>query len=213
MYLIKILIILRFVFFSNLLFAQELTFSIEFKKSFRLLDSATFNNNYLKAAQSFDKAALNEKKNWLTFYYAGICNTLLAFNNKGKDIDTYCDKAEKYANIADSLNTNNSEIYVLKSMIAAARINVNGIKRGQKYGAISARYNVKALSLNPNNPRAYLQKARAILNTPLAFGGGSKKAKPSFELAVEKYKTFKAETIYHPNWGQKEAILELKKLK
>ena len=37
-------------------------------------------------------------------------------DKKGKDIDIYCDKAEKYANIADSLNKDNSEIYVLKSI-------------------------------------------------------------------------------------------------
>lgn len=213
MYIIKIVIILIFVSFSNLLFAQEVQFSNEFKKSLRLLDSATFNNDYFKAAKSFEKTALIDKKNWLTFYYAGICNTLLAFDKKGKDIDIYCDKAEKYANIADSLNKDNSEIYVLKSMIVAARINVNVLQRGQKYGALSAKYNIKALSLNSNNPRAYLQKAKTILKMPLSIGGGEKKAKASFELAVEKFKLFKAETIYHPNWGQKEAIAELKKIK
>jgi len=57
-YIIKIVIILLFISFSNLLFAQEVQFSNEFKKSLRLLDSATFNNDYFKAAKSFEKTAL-----------------------------------------------------------------------------------------------------------------------------------------------------------
>ncbi len=213
MFICKSFLILVFCVLSVNVFSQVNGYSIEFKKSISLLDSASYNNDFTNAAKNFEKSTLMDKKNWLSFYYAGICNTLIAFNKKGKEIDLYCDKAEKFANIADSLNNDNSEIYVLKSMISAARINVNATQRGQKYGAISAKFNVKALALDPNNPRAHLQKARAILNTPIAFGGGSKKAKPLFEIAIEKFKTFKPENLYYPNWGKKEALIELKKIK
>lgn len=211
--MLKSFLIIVIFMLSESLFSQVTAYSNEFKKSISVLDSAIYTNDFTNAAKSFEKSAVIDKKNWLCFYYAGICNTLIAFNKKGKEIDMYCDKAEKYANIADSLKSNNSEIYVLKSMIAAARINVNAAQRGQKYGAISAKFNVKALSINAENPRAHLQKARAILNTPAAFGGGSKKAKPLFEIAIEKFKTFKPEDLYYPNWGKKEAITELKKIK
>ncbi len=207
--------ILYLVFFvlSMNVFSQVNVYSSDFKKSISLLDSASYNNDFSKAAKSFEKSALIDKKNWLCFYYAGICNTLVAFQKKGKEVDSFCDKAEKFANTADSLDSNNSEIYVLKSMIVAARINVNATQRGQKYGAISAKFNLKALELNPNNPRAHLQKARAILNTPIAFGGGPKKANPIFEVALEKFKTFKPEGLYYPNWGKKETLIELKNIK
>ena len=50
------------------------------------------------------------------------------------------------------------------------------------------------------------------MHTPPAFGGGEKKAKPVFELALEKFKTFKPESNLHPTWGKEEAEKELKKI-
>jgi len=79
---------------------------------------------------------------------------------------------------ADSLSKNNSEVMVLKSMIAAARINVNKMQRGQKFGLLASKYAAEAIKLNDANPRAHFVKAKAILNTPIAFGGGKKKRNP-----------------------------------
>jgi hypothetical protein len=89
---------------------------------------------------------------------------------------------------------------------------VSILRRGQKYSALSNKLNEQAAIYNSQNPRVYLQKARLVLNTPALFGGGAKKARPIFEMAVEKYKKFVPETIYHPNWGQIQAISELKKI-
>lgn len=210
---IKIILVVCINFiFQFTLNAQDLKFNAEFKKGLIILDSATTTEDFSKAIKKFENSLTTDKKNWLTYYYLGISNSVIAFHKKGKEVDDYCDKAEKYCNKADSLQKNNSEIYVLKSMIEAARIAVNPIKRGQKHSSLSAKYNVQALKFNPNNPRAHLQKARAILNTPLAIGGGPKKAKPLYEAAIEKYKTFKPEHEFFPNWGLKEAKLELKKI-
>jgi len=182
----------------------------EFRKCISALDSANYTHNYFLPALSFEKLAIKESNNWLVYYYASLCNVLIAFSKTGEQIDVYCDKADKFARKADSLSRNNSEIFVVKSIIAAARINVSVLRRGRKYSTLSSKLNEQALIFNPQNPRVYLQKARLILNTPVLVGGGAKKAKPIFEIAVEKYKKFVPETIYHPNWGQIQAVSELK---
>ncbi|MFO0322241.1 MAG: tetratricopeptide repeat protein [Bacteroidota bacterium] len=210
MFFLKIAFIFALTSFAN---AQQTTHTADFKKGMRLMDSLSNQSDVKKALLSFENAILKEPQNWLSYYYAGICNVIISFDKKDKEIDFYCDKAEKYVNKADSISNNNSEIYVLKSMIAAARINVDAKVRSSKYGSMSTKYNVKALNLDPDNPRALLQKARIILNTPSVFGGGQKKAKPIFELALEKYKTFKPQSIYHPTWGRKDVLEELRKLK
>lgn len=192
--------------------SQTVKVTPEFRKCISALDSANYTHNYYIPASSFEKLVIKESNNWLVYYYASLCNVLIAFSKTGDQIDVYCDKADKFATKADSLSRNNSEIFVVKSIIAAVRINVSILRRGQKYSTLSTKLNEQAAIYNPQNPRVYLQKARLILNTPVLFGGGAKKAKPIFEVAVEKYKKFVPETIYHPNWGQLQAISELKKI-
>ncbi|MCZ8286070.1 MAG: hypothetical protein O9353_11510, partial [Bacteroidia bacterium] len=78
-------------------------------------------------------------------------------------------------------------------------------------GQVSKQANT-AIKLNGANPRAYLLKGRALLYTPEVFGGGAKKAKPVFDTALEKFKTFKPETEFSPLWGKDEVEKELKSM-
>jgi hypothetical protein len=179
------------------------------KKNLALWDQARNDDDLLNVAEGFEKIASMEKKDWLSNYYAGICYVVISFSKTGKEIDTWADKAEKFCNKADSLSKNNSEIYVLKSMIASSRIAVNGAVRGPKYGKQSEDDLKTALKLDENNPRAYLQNAQAVFYTPEVFGGGPKKAKPIYEKAVEKYRTFKPASSIHPRWGKEMATKAL----
>lgn len=194
------------------LHGQTRLYEEQMRKNLHALDIAKNKEDLKKTAIEFENIAEHEKKLWLPYYYAGVCNALIAFECKGKEIEDWCNKAERYANKADSLSKQNSEVYVLKSMIAAARILVNKAK-GQKYGTLSAKYAVEAIKLNPENPRAYLLKARNVVNTPEAAGGGKKKSVTVFEQALEKYKTYKPESNLHPNWGKNDAEKELQQVK
>ena len=207
----SIIILVAFALSVNV-FAQSQSYKDAMKKQVAAFKSAKGSNGLQKAADGFSAIALAEKNEWLPFYYAGLCNVLVAFEKNKTDIDLYCDKAETFLKKADSLNKNNSEIFVLKSMIAAARILVNEKTRALKYGGQSARYANEAIKLNPNNPRAYLLKAQNILHTPAALGGGTKKAKPVLETALEKEKIFKPETSIHPDWAKAEIEKELNKI-
>jgi hypothetical protein len=189
--------------------AQSKKYEEAMKKNLALWDQAKDNDELLNVAKGFEQIAATEKKDWLSSYYAGICYVVISFSKSGKDIDTWADKAEMACNKADSLSKNNSEIYVLRSMIASSRIAVNGAVRGPKYGKLSEDYLKTALKLNDNNPRAYLQNAQAVFYTPEVFGGGPKKAKPIYEKAVEKYKTFKPSSAIHPRWGKEMATKAL----
>lgn len=191
-------------------FAQSQYYKDAMTKQLYAFKTAKGANDILKTADGFVAIALSEKKEWLAYYYAGLCNVLVAFDKNKTDVDSYCDKAENLTKKADSLNKNNSEISVLKSMIAAARIIVNEKSRALKYGSQSAKYANEAVKLNTDNPRAYFVKAQNIFHTPEVFGGGAKKAKPVLELALEKEKLFKPESSLHPDWAKKEIEKEIK---
>jgi hypothetical protein len=135
---------------------------------------------------------------------------LIAFEKRGSDIDLFCDKAERLIKKADSLESYNSEISVLKSMIAAARIPVSETLRTLKYGSQSLKHANEAVRLNANNPRAHLVKAQNVFHMPEVFGGGAKNAKPILDLALEKEKLFNPESSLHPDWAKKEIEKEIK---
>jgi hypothetical protein len=170
------------VFFPVVGISQSASYKENLKKNIALFESAKTANDFIYAANCFEKLAVTEKNQWLPFYYAGLCDALAAFEKQNKDIDTYCDKADVFARKADSLSKNNSEISVLKSMIAAARIHFSKAQRGQKFGLMAA------------------------------FGGGEKKSKPIFESVLEKLKTYKSDSNLYPSWGREEAEKELKKI-
>ncbi len=193
-------------------FSQSSAYKESMKKQVVQFNAATGKTEFLKVAKGFETLAASEKKEWLPFYYAGLCHAIAAFEVTKAEVDALCDKGDKLAKTADSLSPANSETDVLKAMLAAARITVNEKQRGQKYGSMSSRFATSAIKLNDANPRAYLLKGRALLYTPEVFGGGAKKAKPFFEKSLEKFKMFKPETPLYPDWGKEDAEKELKKI-
>jgi hypothetical protein len=68
----------------------------------------------------------------------------------------------------------------------------------------------KALELNPDNPRVYYLRATMTFHMPEAYGGGAAKALPLYQMAIEKFTTFKPKSEISPNWGKEIADNELK---
>ena len=207
----KIILLLSLL-FCNHFFTQSKFSKNDMRENVQLFNASKSNTNFLKLEKEFERIANFEKNDWLPFYYAAMCNVLVALKKNNQTVVEYCSRADYYCSKADSLSKNNSEIYVLKSMIAAARLLSAKPNQRQKYGTLAAKFANEAIKLDDKNPRAYLLKGRTILNTPETFGGGSKKAKPIFEKALEKFKIFNPETSFHPNWGQNEILEELSKL-
>ncbi|MBS1635515.1 MAG: hypothetical protein JST26_06290 [Bacteroidetes bacterium] len=185
--------------------AQGNMYTANMKKGIAMLDTARGVADFTKAAAVFEKVNQDHPGEWLPHYYIALCQLLVALEKKGNEIDAWCDKSEKHISRADSLSGNNSEIYVLKSLLASARIQVNKTARGQKFGGQAYKWAEEAIKLDASNPRAWLQKATAIYYTPPAFGGGAKKAKPVFDTAMEKFTAFKVSSNLYPHWGKDRA--------
>lgn len=190
--------------------AQSPAYKTGMKKCLLQFNNANSKEELIKTSGQFETVAISEKKEWLPFYYAGLCQAISALSGAKTEIDALCDKGDKFVRIADSLSPRNSEIEVLKAMLAAARLKVDEKKRGQKYGMQASKFANAAIKFNSENPRAYLLKGRALLYTPETFGGGVKKAKPVFQTSLEKFKTFKPENELAPDWGKDQVEKELK---
>ncbi len=166
------------------------------------LNSSKTETDYNAAADLFSEIASSQKTKWLPFYYAGLCKALAAIKLKTKSADILCNQADAFIHKCDSLNKDNAELYILKSLNFSARLNVNPAARAMKYNKQIHHANEMALKLDSSNPRVYLQKAQAVYYTPESFGGGAKKALPLYEVALEKFKTYKSDNSVMPHWGK-----------
>ena len=162
-------------------------------------------------ANAFERIADAEKNQWLAYYYAAYCNAaagLMAGNGedlmaaKADKTDPYADKAEKQIKKAEELMKNNSEIFIVKKMIATLRMMGDPMNRYMTYGPEAQAMLDEAKKLDANNPRVYLLEAQDKFYTPEQFGGSKDEAKVLFEKSKQLFETFKPETNIHPNWGK-----------
>jgi len=181
------------------------------KTNLSKIDSAMNVGSMLDVANGFERIAFAEKDKWLPYYYASFMLTLASFTDTTADNkDGYLDKADIFINIADSLEEDESEIYVLKGMIAQARLQVDPMNRWMKYGPIANNNFLKAMKIDTLNPRPEYLQGVSLYYTPEQFGGGSAPAKRLLEKSLEKFNLFETDNDLMPNWGREmvEQMLE-----
>ena len=185
-------------------FAQSDKYFAAMKKNIALLDSALQKGNAKELANNFERIGDAEKTEWLPYYYAAYCNILITYTEPDKSkVDPIADKAEELITKAEALaGKENSEIDVIKSMIASAHMMVDPQNRYMQFGAASSANIEKAKALDPTNPRPVYLEAQAKFYTPAAFGGGKDVAKPLFEKSITMFETFKPAGELYPTWGK-----------
>lgn len=141
--------------------------------------------------------------NWIPAYYNAYCSLQLAYAETNNDIkELYVDAAEAMLPQIEAGCKMMDEIYVMKAMIANARMAVDPQNRWKEYGKIFDENLAKAKTINENNPHIYLLKAMSLFYTPKMFGGGPKNAKPYFIKATEKFALLTNKSIDNPYWGE-----------
>ena len=177
-------------------------FTIAMEKQVAILDTAFTPGTMQQCFNSLERISNAEKSEWLPNYYMAYCLVMEAYTSETSKTDDYCDKAEKLLDRADSLKGEASEIFVVRAMIASARIMVDPRSRGAKYGRLSSTLLDSAEAHNANNPRIYMTRGSGVYYTPPMFGGGKGKAKPILEEAIKKYDAFVPANTIVPHWGK-----------
>jgi hypothetical protein len=183
------------------------------------LDKAASAANYQQLAEQFGRLANNHPSNWLAWYYAAFCNAKTGWllQNDDDRIEAFADKADQQVAMALSLLDTTkqkkelSEVYVIMSMANRARVFINPMTYGRKYGPVASRYNQLALQTNPNNGRALYLAGWEKYATPKLWGGDKQKAK---ELLLQASQQLNAQSANdNPHWGKNETEELLAKLK
>lgn len=198
---------------SPQLFAQSANYQTAMKKGLDLLSAAKTSENFIAAANHFERIANAESKQWLPVYYSAFSHLtagLLSPDNSLKD--QYFDKALSQVEMAQTMSADNSEIFTLLGYCQFMKMSVDPQSRFSLIAEARASLE-KAKQLNPENPRPYFVQGQNTFYTPEAFGGGKAMAKASLEQAVEKYEKYKPVMELAPGWGAERAKMLLAQCK
>lgn len=158
---------------------------------------------------AFERIGDAEKAQWLPYYYAALAHVNSGYFRTGGQmggmaatLDPIADRAEQLIQKAAALSKDNSEIYVIKKMIATLRMMGDPATRYMQYGAQAQQALETARRLNPDNPRVYLLEGQDKYFTPEQYGGSKAQAKALLEEALKKYDAFKPAHALEPKWGR-----------
>ena len=211
----KLFLLAAVSFLATATFAQSEKYLANMKSNIAAIDSSFKNpQNLLDLANKFERIATAEKTQWLAYYYAALCQVNYSYMEQDKTkIDAIADKATELIDKADALQSNNSEISCIKSMIASSHMMVNPMQRFMEYGQEAQSFIDAATKQDPTNPRPEYLKGQGLKYTPEQFGGGCANAKPVLQSALAKYGTFKPASEIHPSWGKQRVELLISECK
>ena len=158
----------------------------------------------------FSLIANAEKTEWLPFYYHAHCYIIMSFMEPSDAAkkDSYLDIAEKSITKMIELAPKESEVYALQSMFYSARLVVNPMERGQKFGMLSGQAVGMALSLEANNPRAKFIKLRNDMGAAQFYGKDPKEYCPQAAELLTNWDSYKLKGPLYPAWG-KDQVAEI----
>jgi len=155
------------------------------------------------AVNTFERIGEAEKTKWEPFYYASFGYVMMANREKDAAIkDTYLDQALKSIEKAKVIQPNDSEIIALEGFVHMIRVTVDPAARGQQYSSMAFQSFGKAVTMNPDNPRALSLLAQMQYGTAQFFGSSTAEACGTLSKALEKFDTFKSDNVLAPRWGR-----------
>ncbi|MET2985017.1 DUF2141 domain-containing protein [Aureibaculum conchae] len=177
------------------------------QQAFQLMEE----NKNEEAANAFERIAQVETDNWLPYYNLALLKARTTFEMKDKTkVAAELKAAEAYAEKADDISPDNSEIYVLKAFINVAKIVMDPMTYGASLTPATTDLYQKAIRLNTNNPRAHSGLVEFEMGGARYFGQDLTPHCKRLQATIALYDNFKPESKFHPNWG-KEWVIEVLK--
>jgi hypothetical protein len=201
---------------SSLFYLNAQDFETTLNKT---LDQFEKDTNITMFASSVNRLELIAGKwndQWLAYYYAAYGESIYSYIEKDeKKRDAILDKADINLKQAEQLYGKESdELYVLRALIASARLSIKPGSRWKEYGEIFNLNISKAKSINPANPRIYYLQGNSLYYTPKMFGGGPDNAMPYYIEADSLYQQIKVDSLdINPSWGKTQNTEMLDKCK
>lgn len=178
------------------------TYAEAMNKSIQTVYSSQSIPTLQDAVNSLERIGLAEKTKWEPYYYAAFGYIMMANQEReGNKKDAYLDQATATIKKAAAIKVNDSEITALEGFVHMIRVTVDPASRGQQYSGLAMQTFGRALSLDPENPRALALLAQMQYGTAQFLGSSTAEACSTNEAALKKFAAFKSENPLAPRWG------------
>jgi tetratricopeptide (TPR) repeat protein len=178
-------------------------FTETMQKNIEALYSAKSADEIQALVNAFERIGDAEKTRWEPFYYAAYGSLTLAMREQeDAKKDALLDRSLKSLEKAIAIKPAESECAALEGFVHMIRVSVDPASRGQQYSGMAFQSFGKALSSNPDNPRALTLLAQMQYGTAQFFGSSTNEACGTLTRALEKFDTFKSENPLAPQWGK-----------
>lgn len=205
----KVIFLAIAILMAATLFAQSDKYLKAMEAKVAALDTTRQPEALQEIGNAFERIGDAEKTQWLPYYYAALSHVNAGyFSTGGKmggmtaTLDPIADKAETLIEKAEALSKDNSEIFVVKKMIATLRMMGDPMTRYMQYGPQAQQALETAKRLNPENPRVYLLEGQDKYFMPEQVGGSKAQAKVLLEEALKKYEASRPASAIEPRWGK-----------
>lgn len=173
------------------------------QKNIQTVYSAQSLEELQKTVNSLERIGTAEKSKWEPYYYAAFGYIMMANRETdGAKKDAYLDQSLAILKKAQAIAPAESEVAALEGFVHMIRVSVDPATRGQQYSGLAFQSFGKAVSLNPNNPRALSLLAQMQFGTAQFFGQSTAEACGTLNKALEKFDSYKSENPLSPQWGK-----------
>jgi hypothetical protein len=201
-----ILSVLFFVTVAPDLRANDEKYVEAMQKNIKSIYEARDIDSYQQSVNAFERISSAEKSRWEPLYYIAFGNVMMANISQDKQKkDAYLDRAMEVIVLAKSIRENESEIFALEGFVYMIRVTVDPQTRGMEFAPQAMMTFNRALSINPENPRALALLAQMQFGTAQFFGSPTTEACAINNKALDKFDTFKPESVLAPVWGRQMA--------
>ena len=193
----KTLAILITVLIFNDKYTEQMTKNIE------VVYKSTSVEDLQNAVNVFERIGGAEKTKWEPYYYASFGYIMIAVKQTdGAKKDSYLDLATTSLGKATAIKSDESEIAALEGFIHMLRVSVDPASRGQKYSTMAMQSYGKAISLNPENPRALALMAQLQFGTAQFFKQEPVEACETARKASALFEGKSPDISIAPSWGR-----------
>jgi hypothetical protein len=195
--IIGVLILAAQVVFANDKYTEVM------KKNIEAVYEAKSVEDFQSLANTFHRIAEAEKTKWEAFYYEAYAYVMMVTVEKdASKKDAMLDASLKALESAKTLQPAESELVALEGFVHMMRVTVDPASRGQQYSGMAFQSFNKAVSMNPENPRALALMAQMEFGTAQFFGSSTASACATITKAVDKFENQKPASVLSPVWGK-----------
>jgi hypothetical protein len=192
----KIIVLLSFFLFAD-------KYTDQMTKNIDVVYKSSSIEEIQNAVNTFERIGGAEKTKWEPYYYASFGYIMIAVKETDPSKkDSYLDLAKTALDKAAAIRQNESEIVTLEGFIHMIRISVDPASRGQQYSTLAGQSYGKAITLDPENPRALALMARLQFGTAQFFKQEPAEACQTARKALALFDGKSPANTLAPVWGR-----------